>query len=278
MEPAGYNLGVYGISHASPFQVSEVLKALGISHTVVGHNNQFLDITVAREQPATVYVVDSFPHLRYILKRPQEYPYLVFVVTAEDELKQTNAKILQSVNLKGVLKCALKESHPKKATPFLFHYSNKPLDDYVNEATKPTFLYFIQTAIYKLSPYELVKESRNLIISALYGAIPMKKLHDFLSTSFKLEELKTLLKDDRAKQVRDIVLEVRRLMHVHKDLTGIQYARKEDAVVKSVVKSSNLEPFDILYVMRSYQKMERDRISGKKRGRPSKKEASKKGR
>lgn len=267
--PSGYenlNLGVIGVVGHSPVEVSMALKQIGVSHRIVGDTATFIDQHVAQEQPAIVYLLQSVNQVERVI-RFQHAPYIVFVCAAEDELKMTNAWALTRVaNLPMMLKSILRDRHPKKVTEsFQFKRVHKALDDYVHEATKPTFLYFIQTAIYKLTPYALVKESRELIISALYGAISMKKLHDFLNSSLKLEELKMLLKDDRAKQVRELVLEVRKQLG-----NSPASAKKEDEVVGRVVASTGLEPFDILYVMRSYQKMARDKELGIRRGRKPK--------
>lgn len=260
------NLGVYGVIDHSPVEVSMALKYLGVSHRIVGDNATFLDQHVSEEQPAIVYLAYSLNQVERII-RFQHAPYIVFVCAAEDEIKMTNSPaITRAANLSSTLKQILRDRHPKKVSEsFQFKRVHKTLDDYVHEATKPTFLYFIQTAIYKLTPYALVKESRELIISALYGAISMKKLHDFLNSSLKLEELKLLLKDDRAKQVRELVLEVRKQLG-----NSPASAKKEDEVVGRVVASTGLEPFDILYVMRSFQKMARDKELGIKRGRKPK--------
>lgn len=269
MQPANNkNLGVYGIPEHSPFHISAALCELNITHRLVGFGGNLKEVVVAHEQPATVYLADNPFNLKLIQARSTT-PFIIFLSMSEDAMGTTNCRILKGRALKTMLMTALIESHPQRVKePFVFREEPKGLDDYVNEATKPTFLYYIQTAIYKLTPYSLVKEARTLIISALYGAIPMKKLYEFLGTSLKLEDLKNLLKDDKAKQVRELVHEAKRQL-------ALGDTRREDEIVEKVVGASGLEAFDILYVIRSYKKMERDRISGVRRGRPPKKTANK---
>lgn len=266
----GFNLGVYGVPEHSLFDLSSALKALHISHRIFETAKDAIEINLTSEQPARVYLVRNFAQVQKI-DHNETAPYIIFVNAPEAELALTNCIILRG-SAKHALKSALKASHPRKvASPFVFMQTSKSLDDYVNEATKPTFLYFIQTAIYKLTPYALVKEARTIIISALYGAIPMKKLYAFLGTSLKLEDLKMILKDDKAKQVRELVLEVRK--RIEQEGT----TKREDDIVNSVIAGTGIDAFDILYVVKSYQKMEREKASGKRRGRPPK-EKLKKGR
>src|SRR5690606_38027543 len=82
---------------------------------------------------------------------------------------------------------------------------DKTVDDYVNEATKPTLLNHIQTALYKITPHELKKEVQKMVISYLAGKESKTRLFDKLKSSYKLDTLRELMSDPQVAEYKEAV-------------------------------------------------------------------------
>lgn len=108
------------------------------------------------------------------------------------------------------------------------------ISDYVNNATKPSFLNFIQTELYKLTPYDLRKDVQAMVIRYLDGAIKLKPLKDKLQSSHKLTNLLGLIMDSQTLKLREAIAEYKKTGNL--EVTAVQYG---------------IETFEILYVVRS---------------------------
>ena len=82
-------------------------------------------------------------------------------------------------------------------------YITNKLKEVLKVATTYSFLNGIQTALYKITPYSLRKNTQTAIISYFYGDLPYTKLITHLESSNKLKTLLELCKDKQAKALRE---------------------------------------------------------------------------
>lgn len=261
-------LRVWAITDVSPIDVSLALSKLRISHTRYMAASEGIaaakeDIKLGFSQPAWPVVMDSVDRV-YRYDVPHS-PQVVFICATKSVIAQTNLDVLdvshREIALRDALSFAL--SNPMD-TSWTLVVKDKTTDDYVNEATKPTLLNHIQTALYKISPHELKKEVQKLVIGYLAGKETKTKLFDKLKSSYKLDTLKDLMSDPQIPLYKEAVNKYR--------ATGDM-----DAVVAEFGFAS----FEILYVINSVKKAEDDERKAKlgllpKRGRPPKSDKPKK--
>lgn len=233
-------LQAYGIPSASPLQVSNELSALRVSHSIHGIA---LRTTVDRptikhtshEQPYWVIIVHRVANIR---KVQINRPCVLLVCDAYAQLQTCNVGVFPFTGLQDSLQQALVNatSHPVQGGWKLIQRS-PTIDDYVNTATKPSYLNHLQSALYRILPYGLRKEVQALTIGYLAGVTSKSRLIEKLKSSFKLDELRTLLKDPKAGELREAVALFRKNNDL--DLT---------------VKETKFESFEILYVVNSSKK------------------------
>jgi hypothetical protein len=236
-------IGAFGIVDLSPIQVSNMLRALNVSHTYIGVHAKskrasIVDVCgTAKEQPAWPVVVDRLSSIKRLRTNRQRLIYLIIDSRAALSISNANQALWPenrgSLRFDQSLRLALM-SASKRGEPFALIQTEPSISDYVNAATKPVFLNHVQTAIYKIAPYTLQKEVRSLSVAYLAGAASLTVLKRKLKTSFKLEELSALMLSDRARALRDAV------------------AQSRNTPVEQVAKTGGFEPFEINYVINSY--------------------------
>jgi hypothetical protein len=126
------------------------------------------------------------------------------------------------------------QSTTSRSEPFEFKKIEPSIADYVNAATKPSFLNHIQTSIYKIQPYGLRKEVQAMCIAYLAGGTSLAVLKRKLRSNFKLEDLAKLMLAEKAKQLKDAV------------------ALLKGLPVDQVAKKTGFEQFELNYVANSY--------------------------
>jgi hypothetical protein len=234
-------LSAYGISDYSPLQVSEYLRDLRLSHTLEGGFIRHLTYTMdglCKEQPVWPIVVDrvrAIPKLRTKTART-----VLFVCDCRAALATTNIKTNlwpehRSPSLLQDIKNSLVEAHSSTEDWSLINNEPSTLD-YVESATKPSFVNLLQTALYKVTPYTLRKEVQVLMISYLAGTASHTSLFKKLKTSLKLQPLAELLSLPKAKEIREAVLMMSNLS------------------VEEVSKKTGISTFELLYLSKSNAK------------------------
>lgn len=236
-------IGAFGIVDLSPFQVSNVLKQLRVSHTYVGLNTKTKRTAIIEvpgnngEQPAWPVVIDRVSAIKRVQTPRQRLIYLI--TDSRAALSVTNAshglwpEQRENLSFDKMLRLVL-QSTTARSEPFAFKKAEPSIADYVNAATKPSFLNHIQTAIYKIQPYPMRKEVQAMCIAYLAGGVSHAILRRKLKSSFKLDELAALMLADKAKSLRDAV------------------SLLKGAPVDQVAKKTGFEPFELNYVANSY--------------------------
>lgn len=109
--------------------------------------------------------------------------------------------------------------------------------DYVNKAVKPSFLTSLQTAIYKISNHGLRKEAQGVIIAHLNSKASARTMNQVFRRNYALEALEKLMLDPQVQVLREAVA---------------MFRATEDE--KAVAAKTGCTTFDILYLVRSYDK------------------------
>lgn len=258
-----------GFPFCSIYQLSKTLRALNVSHSVVsgkyGLPKPKLVYNLGYEQPVWVTIVDGLKSARHhlLVKKKRQ---ILLIVDSESLLKFSNCRIAPSCDrLEDSVVDALLGASVDRKDPFVVKIEEPSMDDFVHMATKPSFLNHIQTAVYKISNYPVRKEIQKQIIKSLYGTSSIRASLQVLGSSLKYESLLCLMQDPQAVKLREAVQEFRPIL-----------AKDNKADPEVIAKRYGFESFEIMYVVRSYEKMVRDEALAKrhdlpKRGRkPSK--------
>lgn len=235
-------LAAYGLVDASPHQLSTVLQSLKMSHSLVGGSKRTLHMTVnglCKEQPVWPIVVDrvrSVPKVRVDMDRA-----VYFVCDARAALSTSNTSQVLWPEHRGLMDITAAVKQALIAANSLTHdwqfVVNEPtIEDYVNIATKPSFFNHVQSAMYRITPYNLRKEVNLMCVAYLAGSVSVTALKRKLKSSHKLEQLLGLMDSQKARDLRDAVAQ----------------ARREN--VEIVARDTGFEQFEILYVLRSFEK------------------------
>jgi hypothetical protein len=225
----------YGVL-ASPLQLSAAFTSIGISHVTIDSSLKAKPTVknVAKKQPAWPVVLPSLKAMgRHWLELDNQ---ILYICGSMHELSTTNLRIIK--DWKSSLKASLIYAglHPFDHDWQLV--TNEPtMEDFVNMATKPSFLNHVQAEIYKLTPYDLRKTVQAMVIAYLAGTEGPTKLKQKLASSFKLDRLKALMADPQCQVLRQAVADYRR-------------SGDEEAVAKA----HGVETFEIMYLVKSSAK------------------------
>lgn len=224
----------YGVL-ASPLQISSALAALKVSHVIVDNSLRATPVVrdVAARQPAMPVVI---PSLKALARHWAQYErQILYVCASLDELKSTNIRIIK--NWRVDLRTSLEHAIANPVEGWSLVVNEPTMEDFVNVATKPSFLNHVQAEIYKLTPYDLRKEVQALVIAYLAGMETQAKLRAKLNSSYKLERLKSLMADPKCLVLRNAVADYRKT--------------KDEAVT---AKAFGVEVFEIMYLFKSSAK------------------------
>lgn len=233
-------LDAFGIPDYSPLYVSDLLRALNMSHTLEGGFIRHLTCTVdglCVEQPVWPIVVDrvrAIPKIRSQIDRQ-----VLFVCDSKAALSNTNIKqdLWPSSRGSDVLR-TFKDvlARANRSSGWTIEVDEPTTLDFVKSATKPSYLNLIQTQLYKLTPYTLRKEVQQLVIAYLAGTAPYTAMHRKLKSSLKLQSLSELLHLPKAKELREAVLML------------------NSNPVEEVAKKTGFQPFELNYLSKSSAK------------------------
>lgn len=237
-------LSAFGLVDTSPHELSMVLRDLHMSHSLVGGRPRTLFRTVnglCSQQPVWPIVIDGVKTIHKVQSKRSRLVY--FVCDSRAALASTNvSQRMWPDHRSGTLTDAVVSSLMLAAqwgstnTPWALKRKDLTIAEYVDIATKPSFLNDIQTALYKITPYGLRKEVQEQIIDYLAGHMAYTALNRKLKSSLKLETLQYLLSMDKAKAFRDAVLALR------------------NSTIDEVAKAHGFETFELLYISSSYAK------------------------
>lgn len=227
---------------SSPLHVSTALSHLGISHSVVNGvlrtaNNE---IHVAKKQPAWPVVLPSVSYIpRNQCDRENQ---ILFVCGALAQLTTCNMPIIRLNGSMGSimrdLAAALDYALAHPIQGWKLQQKVPSIHDYVTHATKPSFLNDLQNLIYKITPYDLQKQVRILIIEYLAGKGSRTALVSKLKSSHKLTGLLTLIQSPKTAEL----------------CAAVELFRKTKSI-EQVCLQTGFESFEILYIASSSQKM-----------------------
>lgn len=209
---------IYGTPSYSTWEISEALRYLNVSHSIIDSSGKLLKINMKRAQPKWVHVSLGTDN-----KRKDS---VNFIVSSFGELGLTNIPLFPNTSLEVALKTMLIENKSielkiRKMGP----------SDYVEMITKPSLLNLIQTQLYKIQPYSLRKEAQTLILKFFNSKLGERQLMDFLKRNFKTESLIPLIKE--GKGLREAV------------------ATLTETNVEEVSKRTGYPTFELLYLRRT---------------------------
>jgi hypothetical protein len=228
-------INAYGVL-ASPLQISAAMTALRVSHVVIDSSLRARPTVVenAAKQPAWPVIM---PNIKAVGRHWLDYQQqILYVCGSLAELQSTNLRIIKDwrTNLAASLKHAVVNPF---AEDWKFSSNEMPIEDFVHVATKPSFLNHVQNEIYKLTPYDLQRTVRHLILGYLSGTESYTKLRQKLNSSFKLERLKALMADPQCAVLKSAVQDYRK-------------SHNEELVAKA----HGVETFEILYIVKASKK------------------------
>jgi hypothetical protein len=238
-------LAAFGIIDMSPFELSDVLRDLNLSHTCVwrsGLRCAAYDVDgLCKEQPAWPIIFDSIrslSKLEHAIPNPPKRS-IIFVADARAALSNTNiAADLWPENRRGpfnlCLTTWLRKVH-KDNESWKLEMRNPSIMDYVNTAVNPSILNDLQSAFYRISNYAARKEIQKLCISWLSGTTSWSKIDKVLKSNIRYEKVYALMQSPLAAKLKEAV---------HQLKTGAEPADK-------VAKQTGFEPFELLYIVRS---------------------------
>ena len=237
----------YGLL-ASPLQVSETLAQLRVGHTLVNDTLRAKGIEhhFSTRQPAWPIVLPTIQALgRYQCNRGDQ---ILLICDSLALLSTCNVGILKPEDMETSLRKALNYAVANPMLNWKLTRIEPTIGDYVANATTPSYLNLIQAEFYKITPYDLRKEIQALVIGCLAGIESRSKLFAKLSTSYKLDNLKTLVKDPKFGALKDAVSMFR-----------------SNGNVELTATTTGYQTFELLYVTRSSAKTQKDLVDKKKK-------------
>lgn len=233
---------------ASPVEVSAILSQLRIGHTLVSSSlraqgrNQHL----GRRQPAWPVVL---PSIKALSRYTSEFePEILFICDSQALLATCNIRILKPKDLEYGVRRALEYAVANPMASWALERKEMSISDYVNSATKPSYLNALQSEFYRITPYDLRKEVQNLVIGCLAGAESKSKLNAKLDSSHKLSALARLAKDPKFGLLKEAVAHYR-----------------ASGSIEATAAATGFENFEILYIARSSEKTLRDTKTKKRK-------------
>lgn len=200
----------YGVPSLAPHDLSTQLSELGISHSLHTMDRRYQTPYikhVAVEQPYWVAVMSTIESLRTL--QPKQ-PNIVFVCGSMARLQCCNVGLLPFMrndqDSKNVVMEALEYAVKNPISGgWVFKEHRPSIDDFVNLATNPSFLNFMETARNKINPYEFRKAIHPVLIAYLDGRLSQRKLFQKLRESHRYEKLLEVMKEPGALNLRNAV-------------------------------------------------------------------------
>jgi hypothetical protein len=234
-------LTALGIVDYTPLQLSGILRSLNLSHSYVCKQgvrySEFEFDGYSKEQPAWPVIVDRV-HIIPKVSVPRER-LIYLVIDARSALATTNIDNSlwpEQRNEYFIPSLIAKLKEVRKAnTSWEFVSKDPSILDYVNVATKPSFLNDLQTEFYRISNYAQRKEIQIACIAYFGGFLSFSKLKTQLKSNLKFQELLRLMESPKARELQEAVAQLR------------------FKSVDQVAKDTGFETFELSYILKSSQ-------------------------
>lgn len=236
--------GIYGIYHKSVYEICQTLSQMNKNYEIYGKKfNEYKQVlTKSNRQAFPIYVIDSLKRAKKLISRNSLSSGLMIICDSHPALQKSNtSKLLYpGLKLKQAISKAISECRERKQNKkhIYLQVDALKLKEVLKVATTYSFLNGIQTALYKITPYSLRKNTQIAIISYFYGDLPYAKLITHLESSNKLKTLLELCKDKQAKALREACIE----------------ARQNPGKIEKIAKASGFASFEIVYIIKSHRK------------------------
>lgn len=232
---------VFAVSGVSPLILSRALTQLTITHLVTGYSESDFRYTTRRikapclNPPAMPVLCCGLASVRYVRSKYERNVY--FVCDSSERLSFTNLEPLPGAPddlLTERLKTAL--LMPWLSDVVIVHDEPGMLD-YIDKASRPSILRELQTAFYRVTPYDLRKKFQAAIFRYLSAGMSRTALNAVLARHIRGEDVARLLSAPAAQILIQALREVE---------------RGEDP--QKTADRHGLDVFDINYVRASVQK------------------------
>lgn len=223
----------WAVTQYTPLQVSQALRRLNVSHSVVGQApdrrmNVMRFDGLSKEQPSWPVIYHSVADCKRLML--PEHRQVHFVCDSIAILNMTN---LSTWAWSGKPEKDLQKILPKKdPVPFVLQVQEKSYMDFVAAASKPSFLRLLQTAFYKITPYADQKAIRIAALSYLAGGMSKKALERVLSITLKSETVRELLASTTAQNL----------------MSAVQNAR-QTGDIEAAAEQFDIDAFEVRYIM-----------------------------
>jgi hypothetical protein len=229
----------YGISDASPHEVSAILDVLAVPHHVIGGKlvRTFELLAGVSKTDTTVYVVSGMRNIHRFQPLTPNAIYLVCCSkTALEESNLSDALSLptRQRSLPSAIACALTD--PTFEPGWKLEMKQPALLDFVKMAVKPMFVNQLQKLVQSITPYAKSKEARSLCVSYLCGETSRDEMLIHLTGSLKFSGIAELMRSEKAAQLRAAIGEY----------------KSNAKPLERICEQYGFESFEILYPVNSH--------------------------
>lgn len=233
-------LKAWGVSSLTPLDISRELEKLRVSHSNIGYCTQTSQyVRRARDfrikgQGKWPVVLDSIAAYHRLSTLERKKNLILYVFCSKQEILHTNLDlwIPNKQNLRQSLIYSLTTLDEGKE--FKLEEYEPTLEMHIDLAARPSALSDLQTAYYKINPYEHRKQVQEVVILYLASEVGESKLERTLRTTLRGEELLGMLNTVECQNLKE----------------AITYARAGNSVEEAAAKF-NVEGFDISYILNS---------------------------
>jgi hypothetical protein len=227
----------YGISDASPHEVSAILDGLGVLHTIVGGKpvRPFEIKTGVMNSDTTVYVISGIRNIHRITPPTKDAIY--FVCCSKTTLEESNLSVALSPDSRSMdLPSAIGVAIVATFEPdWKLEIKQPALIDFVTMAVKPMFVNQLQKLVQSITPYAKSKEARSLCVSYLCGETSREEMLIHLTGSLKFSAIAELMRTEKASQLRAAICEY----------------KSNTKPIERICEQYGFETFEILYPVNS---------------------------
>jgi hypothetical protein len=227
----------YGISDASPHEVSAILDGHRIPHTIIGGKpvRPFEIKTGVLNSDTTVYVISGIRNIHRIT--PPTTDAIYFVCCSKTTLEESNLSVALSPDSRPMpLQDAIGIALVANFEPdWKLEIKQPALIDFVKMAVKPMFVNQLQKLVQSITPYAKSKEARSLCVSYLCGETSREEMLTHLTGSLKFSGIADLMRTEKASQLRAAICEY----------------KSNTKPLERICEQYGFETFEILYPVNS---------------------------
>lgn len=217
---------IYGIYYYTIGEISDLLNHIRIPHSLYGKQ-----LNQVKKSECNLAIVDGLQAVRRVTEKN------IIVIDSKSALLNSNVdtslfNLRNKLDLqKAFISCSKCEKQIK------LEINEPTLSQIIDKVTTKSVLTDIQTLVNKVNPYDLRKKVHKLVISYFYGSATLSQIKK-LKISEKLRLIYNVLISDKAKNVRNAVLEYKQVKDENK-----------------VANKYKVHTFEILYVYNSFHKL-----------------------